>query len=218
MRQVRDVISGAGYTPIVTADPAEAVRLVESDAPQLVLLDLVFPDADGLEVMGDILDIAEVPVIFLTAYGRDRNVELAFDMGAADYMVKPFSATELTARIRAALRRQAGLGDSDPPGPFTLGNLSIDYSHRRVHVNGREIHLTPIEYDLLRVLSVNAGRALSHDQLLRRVWRITTAADPQVVRTHLRRLRRKLGDNADSPSYIFTELGVGYRMPEGEPA
>ena len=218
LRHVRDVLSRAGYAPIVTADPNEAVRLVESDRPQLVLLDLVFPDTDGIELMQDILDIAEVPVIFLTAYGRDQNIERAFDMGAADYMVKPFSPTELAARIKAALRKHAGLDHDEPPEPFTLGDLTIDYFHRRVHVAGRQVHLTPIEYDLLRVLSVNSGRALSHDQLLRRVWHITTAGDPQVVRTHLRRLRRKLGDEADSPSYIFTEPGVGYRMPEGESA
>ncbi len=215
LRHVRDVLSRAGYAPVVTADPNEAVRLVESDRPQLVLLDLVFPDIDGIELMQDILDIAEVPVIFLTAYGRDQNIERAFDMGAADYMVKPFSPTELTARIKAALRKHAGLGHDEPTEPFILGGLTIDHFHRRVNVDGRQVHLTPIEYDLLRVLSVNSGRALSHDQLLRRVWRITTAGDPQVVRTHLRRLRRKLRDDADNPKYIFTEPGVGYRMPEG---
>ena len=214
LRHVRDVLSRAGYAPVVTADPNEAVRLVESDRPQLVLLDLVFPDADGIELMQDILDIAEVPVVFLTAYGRDQNIERAFDMGAADYMVKPFSPTELTSRIKAALRKHAGLGHDEPTEPFILGGLTIDHFHRRVNVDGRQVHLTPIEYDLLRVLSVNSGRALSHDQLLRRVWRMTTAGDPQVVRTHLRRLRRKLGDDADNPKYIFTEQGVGYRMPE----
>ena len=214
LRLVRDVLSKAGYTPIVTADPDEAVRLMESDRPQLALLDLVLPGTDGIELMQDILDIAEVPVIFLTAYGRDQNIERAFDMGAADYMVKPFSPTELTARIRAALRKQAGLTHDESSEPFVLGDLTIDYLQRRVHLAGQQIHLTPIEYDLLRVLSVNAGRVLTHDQLLRRVWRVTAAGDPQVVRTHLRRLRRKLGDDADNPAYIFTEPRVGYRMPE----
>ena len=214
LRQVRDVLTRAGYEPIVTADPHEAVRLMESERPQLVLLDLVFPDTDGIELMQDILDISEVPVIFLTAYGRDLNIERAFDRGATDYMAKPFSPTELTARIRAALRKQAGLGHDEPPEPFEMGNLSIDYSRRRIQVSGRQVHLTPIEYDLLRVLSMNAGRALSHEQLLRRVWNVTTAGDPQVVRTHIRRLRRKLGDEADNPAYILTEPGVGYRMAE----
>ena len=214
LRQVRDVLSRAGYEPIVTADPQEAVRLMGSERPQLVLLDLVFPDTDGIELMQDIFDISEVPVIFLTAYGRDLNIERAFDRGAADYMAKPFSPTELTARIRAALRKQVGPDHDEPPEPFEMGDLSIDYSRRRIQVDGLEVHLTPIEYDLLRVLSMNAGRALSHEQLLRRVWNVTTAGDPQVVRTHIRRLRRKLGDEADSPAYILTEPGVGYRMAE----
>ena len=216
LRQVRDILSRAGYEPIVTADPQEAVRLMESERPQLVLLDLVFPDTDGIELMQDILDISEVPVIFLTAYGRDLNIERAFNQGAADYMAKPFSPTELTARIRAALRKQVGPDHDEPTEPFEMGNLSIDYSRRRIQVDGLEVHLTPIEYDLLRALSMNAGRALSHDQLLRRVWNVTTAGDPQVVRTHIRRLRRKLGDEADNPTYILTEPGVGYRMAESE--
>ena len=216
LRQVRDVLSRAGYEPIVTADPHEAVRLMESERPQLVLLDLVFPDTDGIELMQDILDISEVPVIFLTAYGRDLNIERAFNQGAADYMAKPFSPTELTARIRAALRKQVGPDHDEPTEPFEMGNLSIDYSRRRIQVDGLEVHLTPIEYDLLRALSMNAGRALSHEQLLRRVWNVTTAGDPQVVRTHIRRLRRKLGDEADNPTYILTEPGVGYRMAESE--
>ena len=214
LRQVRDVLAKAGYEPIVTADPQEAVRLMESERPHLVLLDLVFPDTDGIELMQDIFDISEVPVIFLTAYGRDLNIERAFEKGAADYMAKPFSPTELTARIRAALRRQVGLDHDESPAPFEMGDLSIDYSRRRVRVGDLEVHLTPIEYDLLRVLSTNAGRALSHNQLLRRVWNVTTAGDPQVVRTHVRRLRRKLGDEADNPVYILTEPGVGYRMAD----
>ena len=218
LRHVREALSTAGYEPIVTADPKDAVRLVESDRPQLVLLELVFSDTDGIELLQDILNHAEVPVIFLTAYGRDQNMERAFDMGAADYMVKPFSPTELTARVKAALQKHSGLDHDEPPEPFVLGDLTIDYFHRRVQVAGLQVHLTPIEYDLLRVLSINSGRALSHDQLLRRVWKITAAGDPQVVRTHLRRLRRKLGDDAGNPSYIFTEPGVGYRMPAGESA
>lgn len=214
LRQVRDVLAKAGYEPIVTADPQEAVRLMESERPHLALLDLVFPDTDGIELMQDIFDISEVPVIFLTAYGRDLNIERAFEKGAADYMAKPFSPTELTARIRAALRRQVALEHDESPAPFEMGDLYIDYSRRRVRVGDLEVHLTPIEYDLLRVLSMNAGRAISHNQLLRRVWNVTTAGDPQVVRTHVRRLRRKLGDEADNPVYILTEPGVGYRMAE----
>jgi len=168
--------------------------------------------------MRDILDIADVPVICLSAHGRDQDVERALDLGAADYMVKPFSPTELTARVRAALRKAASADVVDEAFPYELGDLIIDYAQRRVKIAGQPVHLTPIEYEMLRVLSLNGGRPMSHEQLLRRVWRVTTAGDPQVVRTHMRRLRRKLGDDADNPRYIFTEPGVGYRMPEASAA
>ena len=214
LRLVREVLSQDGHTPIVAASPEEAIRLVESDKPHLVLLDLMLPGADGIELMQDILAVAEIPVIFLAAYGRDQNIERAFNMGAADCIVKPFSPTELSARIKAALRKQAGHDQGESSDPFVLSDLVIDYVHRRVQVAGRPVHLTPIEYDLLRVLSANAGRVLTHEQLLQRVWRVARGGDPQVVRTHIRRLRRKLGDNADNPAYISTEPGVGYRMAE----
>ena len=214
LRHVRNLLSNAGYAPIVTSDPDEALRLMQTDRPRLVLLDLVMPGTDGIDLMQDILDISDVPVIFLSAYGRDQTIERAFDMGAVDYMVKPFSPTELLVRIKAALRKQAAADGDQPLGPFRLGNLAIDYDQRRVRVSDRTVHLTPIEYELLRVLSVSAGRVLTHDQLLRRVWGSANSGDPQVVRTHMRRLRRKLGDDAENSSYIFTEPGVGYRMPE----
>ena len=177
---------------------------------------------DGFELMQDILSVADVPVICLSALGRDQDVERALDLGAADYMVKPFSPTELTARIRAALRKAATTDPGDEASPFALGDLVIDYAQRRVEISGQPVHLTPIEYEMLRALSLNGGRPMSHEQLLRRVWRVTNAGDPQVVRTHVRRIRRKLGDAADSPRYIFTEPRVGYRMtraaerPEGD--
>ena len=215
---MRDILSRGGYTAILATGPDDALHQVEAEKPQLVLLDLALPGVDGFEVVRDIIDIADVPVICLAASGRDQDIERALDIGAADYMVKPFSPTELTARIRAALRKTASadLGDEGPP--FVLSDLIIDYAHRRVEIAGQPVHLTPIEYEMMRVLSLNGGRPMSHEQLLRRVWRVTTAGDPQVVRTHMRRLRRKLGDDADNPRYIFTEPRVGYRMPEARVA
>ena len=213
LRQVRDILARGGYTTIFATGPDDALHQVELEKPQLALLDLALPGVDGFELMRDILDIADVPVICLSAHGRDQDVERALDLGAADYMVKPFSPTELTARIRAALRKATSTDVVDEAFPYELGDLTIDYAQRRVEIAGRPVHLTPIEYEMLRVLSLNGGRPMSHEQLLRRVWRITAAGDPQVVRTHMRRLRRKLGDDADNPRYIFTEPRVGYRMP-----
>ena len=216
LRYVRDAISKAGYVPIVTGDPEDVPRLMEEEKPHLVLLDLMLPGGDGIELMNRILKTADVPVIFVSAYGRDDVIVRAFDMGAADYVVKPFSPTELAARIRAALRRRAGPHLGEPSEPYSLGDLSIDYAGHRVAVAGRPVRLTPTEYDLLFELSVHAGRVLTHDRLLQRVWGLERTGEPWLVREVVKRLRRKLGDDANSPAYIFTEPRVGYRMAESE--
>ena len=216
LRHVRDILARSGYTTIFATGHDDVLNQVESEKPELVLLDLALPGVDGFQLMQDIIDIADLPVICLSAHGRDQDIERALDLGAADYMVKPFSSTELTARIRAALRKAAVTDVGDEALPFALGDLFIDYAQRRVEIASQPLHLTPLEYEMLRVLSLNGGRPMSHAQLLRRVWRVTSAGDPQVVRTHMRRLRRKLGDDANNPRFIFTEPGVGYRMPSPE--
>ena len=216
LRYVRDALSKAGYSPIVTGDPQDVPRLMEEEKPHLVLLDLMLPGNDGIDLMKDILETADVPVIFLSVYGREEVIARAFDMGAADYVVKPFSPTELAARIRAALRKRASPSEAEPPGPFLLGDLEVDYAGRRVSVAGRPVTLTVTEYELLRHLSVNAGRVLTHGQLLQRIWGPERTGEPGLVRNVVKRLRRKLGDDADNPAYIFTEPRVGYRMAKGE--
>ena len=202
-----------GYEPLVTADPEEALRLVEEQRPHLVLLDLVLPGTDGIDLMKDIAETRDVPVIFLSAYGQDQLVARAFDNGAADYVVKPFAPTELAARIRAALRRREA---PKPSEPFVLGDLTIDYDERRVTVAGRPVLLTAIEYGTLVELSANAGRVLTYEHLLRRVWGLNADADVRPMRTAISTLRRKLGDAAENPAYIITEIRVGYRIPKGE--
>ena len=215
LRYVRDALSRAGYAPVVTTDPDEALRILESDRPRLVLLDLMLPGSDGIELMKSILDIAEVPVIFLSAYGRDEIIARAFEAGATDYMVKPFSPTELVARVRGALRRRMAASTGEPSEPFVLGDLVIDYAERRASVAGRAVHLTPTEYELLFELSVNAGRVLTFDALLDRVWGLGRSGDRGSVRTYVKRLRRKLREDAGNPKYIFAEPRVGYRMAKG---
>ena len=210
LRYVREALAKSGYAPIVTADPEEALRLVNEEKPHLVLLDLVLPGVDGMELMKDIVETAGVPVIFLSAYGQDQLVARAFDRGAADYVVKPFSPVELAARIRAALRRQE---PPEPTRPYVLGDLTIYYAERRVTIAGLPVELTAIEYGLLAELSANAGRVLTYERLLRRVWGLDGDADVRPMRTAVSSLRRKLGDAAESPTYVFTDLRVGYRMP-----
>ncbi len=212
LRFVRDALTEAGYQVTATGDPQEVLRLMERERPRLVLLDLVLPGTDGIELMQDLLRIADVPVIFLSAYGQDQVIARAFEMGADDYIVKPFSPSELAARVQAALRRRTGPARMAPSEPYVKGDLTIDYVQRLVSVAGEPVRLTAIEYDFLRELSVHAGRVLTHQHLLQRVWGKTEPGTPRTIRTHLMRLRRKLGEDADNPKYIFAEPRVGYRM------
>ena len=207
LRMVRDALSAVGYSPIVTGNPEQVPDLIKTKKPRLALLDLMLPGTDGIELMEQVPEMADLPVIFISAYGRDEIVARALQKGAADYIVKPFSQTELTARVQAVLRRGAG-----PPEPFRLGEVAIDYAGRGVTLAGNPLELTATEFDLLRILSVNAGRVMTYGSLLRQVWGRQENADPQLVRTFVKRLRRKLGDDADRSSYIITLRGVGYRM------
>ena len=216
LRHIRDALSKAGYAPSVTGDPREVFRLVVEVKPHLVLMDLMLPGTNGIELMQEILETADVPVIFLSAYGQDDIVAKAFDMGAADYVVKPFSPTELAARIRAALRRREATDAAELLQPYLLGDLSIDYAERRIAVAERPVELTATEYDMLFELSVNAGRVLTHEYLMRRVWGPDNSGDAGLVRTIVKRLRLKLGDDAKNPKYILTQPRVGYRMIRGD--
>ena len=206
LRYVRDALAGSEYAPLVTGDPEEVSGLIRTERPRLVLLDLMLPGTDGIELMERVPELADLPVIFISGYGRDETIARALEAGAADYIVKPFSPMELTARIRAALRKQA------EPEPYRLGGLAIHYEERRVSVAGRTVELTATEYELLRVLSRNAGRVSTFDALLRQVWGGRHNGDTELVRTFVKKLRRKLGDDAASPAYIVNERGVGYRM------
>ncbi len=216
LRHVRDALTKAGYVPVVTGDPEEALSLVEANDPHLVLLDLMLPGTDGIELMRGILDMADVPVIFLSAYGQEETIARAFENGADDYVVKPFSPTELVARIKAALRKREDPEWAEPSEPYVLEELTIDYAERRVTLAGRPVQLTAIEYGLLFELSANAGRVLTYDRLLQRVWGLRRSGDSRRVRTAAKQLRRKLGDDANNPTYILNEPRVGYRMPKGE--
>ena len=206
LRVVRDALSEAGYAPIVTGDHEGLAQILRTESPALVLLDLLLPGTDGIELMRDVPELADVPVVFISGYGRDETVARALEAGAEDYIVKPFSPTELVARVRAALRRRAD------PQPFVLGGLSIDSHRRAVTLDGQPLDLTATEFDLLRVLALEAGRTVTYETLLRRVWAGRKGARPKTVRTYVQRLREKLGEDSADPRYIVTEPRVGYRM------
>ena len=207
LRYVRDALTAAGYAPVVTGDHAELSRIIRAEQPRLVLLDLMLPGTDGIELMDNVPELGDLPVVFISGYGRDETIARALESGAADYLVKPFSATELTARVRAALRRWAG------PERFVLGELAIYYEQRQVTVRGREVALTPTEFDLLSLLSRNAGRVTTYENVLRHVWSGRGTGDMNLVRNFVKKLRAKLGEDATRPTWILNVRGVGYRMP-----
>ena len=210
LRLVRDELTRAGYTAVVTADPDEIADLIRANKPRLVLLDLMLPGADGIELMSRVPELAELPIIFISGYGRDETIARAFENGAADYIVKPFSPTELVARVAAELRRRA------TPRQFVLGELVIDYDARKVTLDGRPVSFTATEYEVLRILSVNAGRPVTSESLIRKAWAGRDTAHAGHVRAFVRKLRSKLGDDAANPTYIFNMRGVGYRMAAPE--
>ena len=215
---MRDALADAGYEPILTGDPAEVGRLMQQERPHAVLLDLMLPGADGIELMESIPLLAEVPVIFLSAYGGAQIVARALEAGADDYVVKPFSPVELVARIQAALLRRGAPEPAVPEQAYLLGDLTVNYAERRVSLAGRPVHLTATEYDLLFELSVMDGRVAPHAHLLQRIWGPGQSGDFGPVRTAVKQLRRKLGDDASNPTYIFNEPRIGYRMPKSEAA
>ena len=214
LRYIRAALIDSDYEPIVTTEPLDALPLMKEERPHLALLDLRLPGTDGIELMGEITAMADIPVIFISAYGQDELIARAFEEGAEDYVVKPFSATELGARIKAALRRRAV---SEPTEPYVMGDLHIDFHERRVMLAGEPVPLTPMEHGTLVELSANAGRVVTHEQLLRRVWGLQAGDDVRPMRTAINSIRRKLRDDAANPTYIFTEPRVGYRMAKPEP-
>ena len=213
LRYIRDTLVKSGYAVVATGDPEDVPRLVEEEKPHLVLLDIMLPGSNGIDLMNEIMSTSNVPVIFVSAYGQDQLVAKAFEMGADDYVVKPFSPTELVARIKAAMRRRT---TSEPSVPYVVADLTIDYAARLVTLRGNPIDLPAIQYRLLVELSANAGRVLTYEHLLQRVWGSDGDADVRPMRTAISDIRRKLGDDANDPTYIFTDLRVGYSMPKAD--
>ena len=211
---VRTTLTEAGYTPAATWDPEEVERLIAMERPHLVLLGTVLTGDGGSGLMQRISNATDAPIVLLSGNGENqgRDVARAFELGADDYVSRPFSPTELVARVRAALRRRETPQGETYRDSFQLGELSIDYSRRLVMVEGRSVMLTDTEYRLLCELAVNVGRTLTREHLMSRVWLERGATDSRVVRAYVKRLRQKLGETAENPTYIFNEPRVGYRL------
>lgn len=200
-----------GYDVITAADGKSALEVFAAEKPDLVVLDLMIPEPDGYEVCRIIRAQSAVPVIMLTARGEEQDRVRGLDLGADDYVVKPFSPRELLARVRAVLRRSPVVQEGDR---LVAGELVIDSERHQVTIAGEPVELTPKEFDLLKMLAENAGRALERDFLLEKVWGYAFAGATRTLDVHIRRLRQKIDDDPQNPRYIETVHGIGYRFRE----
>lgn len=213
LRAVRAGLTAQGYRVQTATDGEEALRSASAAAPDLVILDVMLPGGtDGLEVCRRLREWSQVPILMLSALGQERQKVAALDAGADDYLTKPFGMDELTARVRAALRRARGAKLAAEVAAFVWGDLSVDYARRLVTKQGAELKLTPLEYDILRFLTQNVDRVVTHRLLLSSVWGAEYSEDTQLLRVHVGNLRRKVEDNPARPRLIVTEPGVGYRV------
>ncbi|MBI4329533.1 MAG: response regulator transcription factor [Chloroflexi bacterium] len=209
IRYVSANLRARGYEVLTATDGLEALKLASENVLSLILLDLMMPGPDGFEVCSRIREESDVPIIVLSARGREQDKVRALDLGADDYLTKPFGIEELLARVRAALRRTISSRSGALP-PITVGELTIDFAARRVTRGGQEVRLTPTEYNLLTHLARNAGKVLTHRAILQTVWGQEYGEESDYLWAYIRRLRRKLGDDSEHPRYIRTEPGVGY--------
>lgn len=210
-RFLRVTLHAQGYRLFEAATGADGLVEAATRQPDVVIVDLGLPDADGLEVIRRLREWSSVPIIVLSARGGERDKVTALDAGADDYVEKPFGTDELLARVRVALRHGAG-GSRDTDAVFTIDGLIVDQARRVVSVDGHEVHLTPIEYKLLTILVHHAGKVLTHRQLLREVWGPTHVEHAHYLRVYMAQLRRKIERDPAQPRYLLTEPGVGYRL------
>ena len=213
LRMMKRMLELEGFQVLIASDGEMSLKMFDRETPDLVLLDIMMPDMDGYTVCQRIREFSQVPIIMVTAKGDDKEKVEGLNIGADDYVTKPFSASELAARVRAVLRRIRN--QEQPPEPVLhYEDLVIDFGSHRVMVNNQELNLTPTEYRLLAYISCNAGRVVTPDQLLDKVWGEEYIGAPHLLQVNIARLRQKLGDDARNPTYILTRPGIGYMMPK----
>ncbi len=213
------VLTANDYDPILAASAAEGMSMLTSHCPDLLLLDLGLPDMDGMEIIRDLRTWSTLPIVVLSARNHERDKVAALDAGADDYLTKPFGAAELLARIRTAIRHTRTQLPSSmiaSSGKFCTGDLVIDYDKHCVFLRGENARLTQGEYRIVALLGKYAGRVLTYDFIIRELWGPKAKSDNQILRVNMANIRRKIEDNPADPKYIVTEMGVGYRMIEGE--
>jgi two-component system KDP operon response regulator KdpE len=213
-RFIRASLSSHGYRLVEAERASEAIMLTTSHNPELILLDLGLPDGDGIDLTRELRGWCQTPIIVISARGREEDKVAALDAGADDYLTKPFSVNELLARMRVALRHAEMGRSSATPQVFEFGTLRVDLVRREVTLSNREVHLTPIEYKLLVLLAQNAGKVLTHRQILKDVWGPSYASQTHYVRVHMAELRKKIEADPARPKLLVTEPGVGYRLSD----
>lgn len=207
------ILEPEGYRVITSNTGRNGLQHINSNHPDLILLDLGLPDMDGLDIIQNVRIWSTTPIIVISARTMENSKVTALDMGADDYLTKPFGTGELLARIRTALRH-AQRSHTHTSHLYEVGDLSIDFERRLVKVKGQEVHLTQIEYKLVCLLAQNADRVMTYESIITKIWGPYADNDNQILRVNMAHIRRKLEENPAEPQYIFTEIGVGYRMRE----
>lgn len=217
-QQIRNYIiyalknEGIPYESAATGAAATSILL--SEKIDVMLLDLGLPDMDGMDIIHQVREWSELPIIVVSARDQDKEKVAALDAGADDYLTKPFSATELLARLRVALRHMRKMNGGTAQSSFSVGELTLDLNKRLTYLHGEEIHLTPMEYSLLSLLFKNIGKVLTTSFIQKQLWGVAYGTDTQALRTLMAGLRRKIEENPATPRYIMTEIGVGYRLAD----
>lgn len=209
---IETVLTPQNYQVTCAYTGTDGLKLINTHKPDVVLLDLGLPDMDGLEIIQEVRTYSSVPIIVISARTMERSKVAALDMGADDYLTKPFGTAELLARIRTALRHSQKTANENTR--YEVGDLMIDFERRLVKVKDQDVHLTQIEYKLVSLLAQNAGRVLTYETIISKIWGPYADSDNQILRVNMAHIRRKLEENPAEPQYIFTEIGVGYRMRE----
>lgn len=208
---ISNSLKSNGYTALLCSNGKEALSMIASHCPDVILLDLGLPDIDGLEILKSLRKWSGVPMIIVSARVNEEEKVQALDAGADDYITKPFGASELLARIRTAMRHAAG-SNAIQNDKYSVKGLSIDFGKRLVIVDNKEVHLTQIEFKIVSLLAKSQGRVLTYDQIIAELWGPYAVKDNQILRVNMANIRRKIEKNPAEPQYIFTEVGVGYRM------
>ena len=213
------ILGANGYDVLVARTGMMADSMISSHCPDIIILDLGLPDMDGMTILRRVRSWSKVPILVVSARSHEKDKVEALDAGADDYLTKPFGTEELLARIRAAVRHTrtpVGSESVANTGIFKTGELVIDYAKHRVYIAGEDARLTQNEYKLVSLLGLHAGKVLTYDYLIRELWGPSARSDNQILRVNMANIRRKIEKNPAEPVYIFTEIGVGYRMAEGE--